>query len=566
MSDTVQQIKDKLSIVDVVSHYIKLERAGISLRARCPFHNERTPSFIVSPDRGTYHCFGCGAGGDMFNFVMQLEGTDFRGALKILAERAGVPLVYSAHETGSEAKRSRLLAVLETAALWYQSRLSPEAVDYLTKRGLMIETIKQFRIGEAGNGWTDCIEYLHAKKFTDIEILEAGVGKKNERGSVNDKFRNRIIFPLSDSVGRIVGFSGRTFGPHASPEAPKYLNTSETEIFHKSHVLYGYDKAKQAMRTLNCAILVEGQMDLLMSHQAGWTNAVAASGTAFTEDHANMIKRFTENLLIALDGDSAGIKAAARAAHIAIKTGLTVKVVEMPDELDPADVLLERGPDVFKEQVKNAKDIIVFLLDILARHAKDTTALRRTVEASVLPFVKDMPSPIAREQYISLISRRLSVPEDAVRGALNGLPSVSTIEQSDGPARPASRPDRAHMAYAVLLWQRSMATPFIDANAFESDLKILLGDTFVRCEALSDAEKETLRFEAERWYGVSETLSRDLEEILRYIKLDTLKMQQSEIAQKLSEAERIGDEASIADLTARYAQLTKELAQLQILM
>ena len=536
-TDTVQQIKDKLSIIDVVSQYVKLERAGIALRARCPFHSERTPSFIVSPDRNTFHCFGCGVGGDMFSFVMQAEGIDFKGALKILADRAGVPLVYTAQETGIEAHRTRLLAVLENTTAWYESRLTSDACEYLTKRGLHDDTIKQFRIGEAGNNWTDCVDFLRSKKFTDSEILEAGVGKKNERGTISDKFRNRIIFPLSDSAGRVVGFSGRTFGPHASPEAPKYLNTSETDVFHKSRVLYGYDKAKQAMRTLNCAILVEGQMDLLLSHQAGWANTVAVSGTAFTEDHALMIKRLTENILIALDGDSAGIKAAARAAHAAIRAGLNVKVVVMPDGLDPADLILTTGADAWKERIKNAKDIIQFLLDVLETHAKDSSAFRRTVESSVLPFVKDTPSPIAREQYITLIAHRLSVPETAVRDTLTGIVATPESHQHTGaPIPPHQRSDRAKIAYAVLLWQQKHPTPQINIELYASRLQEYLGESFAQFVQLSENEQEALRFEAEQLYGISSSLSRDIDDILRYIQIDTLKKRQEEIAQTLTQA------------------------------
>ncbi|TSC61122.1 MAG: DNA primase, partial [Parcubacteria group bacterium Athens0416_74] len=271
-TDTVQQVKDKLSIVDVVSQYVKLERAGASLRARCPFHAERTPSFHVSPDRGTYHCFGCNVGGDIFTFVQEIEGLDFKGALKILAEKAGVEIVYD--KKGVRDDRERLFELLEVATIYYAGKLTEEAKKYLKERGVEDATMQAFRLGWAGDAWTDASDFLKSKKFSDAELVDAGLAKKSERESagwrITDKFRNRILFPISDSAGRVVGFSGRIFGEKASPEAPKYLNSPETPLFHKSRILYGFDRAKVAIRKHNFSILVEGQMDLILSHQAGW--------------------------------------------------------------------------------------------------------------------------------------------------------------------------------------------------------------------------------------------------------------------------------------------------------
>ncbi|MEK7093559.1 MAG: DNA primase, partial [Patescibacteria group bacterium] len=326
--DTVQQIKDRLSIVDVVSQYVKLERAGGSMRARCPFHAEKTPSFFVSPDRGTYHCFGCGVGGDVFSFVESIEGLDFKGALKVLAEKAGVELVYERGGKEKRDERERLFELLETATIFYTSRLTDAAKKYLTERGIADGTVQAFRVGWAGDAWSELSDFLKTKKFSDKEILDAGVAKNpagqqaaygagNERSRLIDKFRNRIMFPIADSAGRVVGFSGRIFGEKASPEAPKYLNSPETPLFHKSRILYGLDRAKLAIRKHNFAVLVEGQMDLLSSHQAGWSNTVAVSGTAFTTEHAQIIKRLSDNLVLALDADEAGIKAAGPAAPAA---------------------------------------------------------------------------------------------------------------------------------------------------------------------------------------------------------------------------------------------------------
>ena len=241
MADTVQQIKDRLNIVDVVSQYVKLDRAGMNMRARCPFHAEKTPSFIVSPDRGTYHCFGCAAGGDMFSFVEAIEGVDFKGALKILADRAGVELVYAKGEKKDD--KDRLFEAIEAATIFYQSALTDEAKKYLKDRGVEDGTMRGFRLGWAGDAWSDLCDSLLRKKFTEKEILDAGLAKKGEKGGLTDKFRNRIMFPIMDTAGRVVAFSGRTFGEKAHPDAPKYLNSPETALFHKSKILYGFDRA-----------------------------------------------------------------------------------------------------------------------------------------------------------------------------------------------------------------------------------------------------------------------------------------------------------------------------------
>ena len=351
MSDTVQQVKDRLSIVDVVSQYVKLDRAGSTLRARCPFHAEKTPSFFVSAERGTFHCFGCGEGGDIFTFVEKIEGLDFKGALKVLADKAGVEIVYEKGGKEKKDERERLFELMEVATIFFMSKLSDDAKKYLRERGMKDATIKEFRLGFAGASWTEASDFLKKKGFSDKEIIEAGVGKKGDRGTL-DKFRNRIMFPIADSAGRVIGFSGRIFGEKASPEAPKYLNSPETPLFHKSRILYGFDKAKLAMRKLQCAVLVEGQMDLLASHQAGWGNTVAVSGTAFTPEHASLVKRMTDNLVLALDADEAGIKAAGRAARAALQGGLNVKVARLPSGLDPADLILKEGAEKWKEAIR----------------------------------------------------------------------------------------------------------------------------------------------------------------------------------------------------------------------
>ena len=576
MSDTVQQIKDRLSITDVVSQYVKLERAGVTLRARCPFHSERTPSFTVSPERGTYHCFGCGVGGDIFSFVEAIEGLDFKGALKVLADKAGVEIVYSGGQKGNKDELDRLFEVMEVSTIFLASRMDPKAKIYLIDRGMKEGVIKQFRVGFAGNAWTELSDHLlKVKKFTEKEIIDAGLAKKSEKGVLTDKFRNRIIFPIADSAGRIIAFSGRSFGEHASPEAPKYLNSPETPLYHKSRVLYGFDKAKVDMRKLGCAVLVEGQMDLLASHQAGWSNTVAVSGTAFTLEHAALIKRMTDNLVIGLDADPAGIKATGKAARIALASGLNVKVTQLPSGLDPADFILKNGDDAWRTAIRDSKDIITFLLDVLQEHAKSPDVFRRSVEAVVLPFLQDVQSPIAREQYINQIAKRLGVSDQAISEALKNLPktpeqTTAMREEVNAGNATVKSPqivrnmhlDRAREAFSILLWQKTLPKPSIDIILYEKELQDAVGDEmFEHLNLIPEGDRENLRFSAERLHGV-EVIGPAAKSLLRVIISEKLARELAAATKALEFAEAQGDEAAVERLMVHCGMLTTRIAQL----
>ncbi|PIR82118.1 DNA primase [Candidatus Kaiserbacteria bacterium CG10_big_fil_rev_8_21_14_0_10_59_10] len=576
MADTVQQVKDKLSIVDVVSQYIKLERAGANMRARCPFHAERTPSFMVSPERGTYHCFGCGVGGDIFTFVEQIEGVDFKGALRILAERAGVQLVYARGE--KREGTDRLYELLDAATLWYARALADnaEARAYLQERGIEDATVRAFRLGWASDSWSALSEHMRARGFSEKELLDAGLAKKSERGGLLDRFRNRIMFPIADSAGRVVGYSGRIFGAKASAEAPKYLNSPETALFRKSRILYGFDRAKQSIRKYGCAVLVEGQVDLVAAHQAGWANTVATSGTAFTPEHAALVRRMTENLVIALDADEAGFKAAIKASRAALAGGLNVKIAEMPQGKDPAEMLLADGADAWKRAIREAKDIITFLLDSLEmRSAGKKDMFRRAVESIVLPFIADVRSGIAREQYVHEVAGRLGVSESAVEGALADLPREAAAagsqtgggreERESGTLPHVDR--RARGAFSLLLWQESLERPAVDTARFARELEESIGkEALEAMRALPESEREALRFFAERLYGAHAHLEREAQALVTILRRERFAAELAEATMALKRAEAAGNEEETAALTARCALLTGEIAKLSQLL
>lgn len=432
MSDSVQQIKDKLSILDVVQPYVKLTRAGKYWKGLSPFTKEKTPSFFVSPDRGLYHCFSTGKGGDMFTFIEEMEGVDFRGALSVLAEKAGVELV--PQKAGERDMKERLFAALAAAESFFVAELEKkqDAKEYLEGRGLKKENIADWGLGYAPNEWQALHAELTKSGFNDFELERAGLVKKadGEQGSatpsarIYDRFRGRIMFPIRDVSGRVIGFSGRIFEDDPVHPAAKYLNSPESDVFDKSRALYGIERARDGIRALNSAVLVEGQLDLLMAHQAGYRNAVATSGTAFTEKHAELLKRYTPNLLVSYDGDKAGIAAAGRAAQVALRAGMNVKVAKLPPGKDPAD-LVNENVAVFKEAVKGALPVVDFYLAHIVDAKYDSRTFRLEVSRTVLPYVAMIGNKIDQAHFIERVSEVLQVPQEAVLAEVKKIPKES---------------------------------------------------------------------------------------------------------------------------------------------
>lgn len=443
MSDTVDKIKERLSVLDVVQQYVKLTRAGKYYKGLSPFTKEKTPSFFVSPDRGLYHCFSTGKGGDMFTFLEEMEGVDFRGSLKMLAEKAGVPLETERPEERDE--RERLYAALQAATDFFVEQLKNkgDAREYLKNRGLLEETITGWSVGYAPKEWQSLHTFLTGKGFTEVELERAGLIKKSggddevKTSDVSvryyDRFRGRIMFPIRDITGRVIAFSGRIFEDDALHPQAKYLNSPETPVFEKSRVFYGLDQAREGIRTLKAALLVEGQIDLLMAHQSGYRNTVATSGTAFTDAHAGIIKRYTPNLLLAYDGDSAGISAAGRAAGVALRLGLDVKVAKLPPGKDPADILKE-DKELFRSSIKGALHVVDFYLAHLADAKYDQRTFRLEVTRTVLPYVALIPQRVDQAHFVARVADVLGVPADAVSAELKKVQSPQA-DTSSGESR-----------------------------------------------------------------------------------------------------------------------------------
>ncbi|MFA6585766.1 MAG: DNA primase [Candidatus Paceibacterota bacterium] len=535
MNSPVEQIKERLSIEEVLSSYIKLDRAGANFKAKCPFHNEKTPSFFVSVDRGTYYCFGCAAKGDIFTFVEEFEGLDFKGALKILAERAGVSLTTFNKE--KEGEKERLYRAMEESAKFFERSLADdvEALKYLKSRGLEDKTIKDFRIGFIKDDWRLLYSHLQKIGFNDVEIEKAGLAKKPASPSLGgtdkgmyDRFRGRIMFPISDSSGRVIAFSGRIFKDDG--KSAKYLNSPETPIFNKSSVLYGIDKAKDSIRKNNFSILVEGQIDLVLSHQAGFRNTVATSGTALSDStvskenvvsNLGLLRRLSSNIVLAFDADKAGFNASSRAGKIALSFGMDVKVVSMPEGIDPADLISKSGADAWRGAVRNSKHIIEFLLEkVLINCKEDARKAGREIREKVLPYLGSLESSIEKSHFITLISNKSGIPENAlledlkkVEIELKSETEETKIAKENVENRVRKDPIERRLM-GIAFWQEGIKDKTIDPEIIFKKLGNIKKDF--------ENIKEDLIYEAEEFYSNRENLQKDVDEMLLNIEEEYL--------------------------------------------
>lgn len=563
---TVETIKERLSINDVLSSYIKLEKAGVNFKARCPFHNEKTPSFFISPSRNTFYCFGCGAKGDIFEFVERFEGLDFKGALKLLAERANVPIVYE--KAGERDSKEKLFEVLEEATKYFEKNLNEieKAKEYLLGRGPTGETIKKFRLGYSLPEWRALNIYLKSKGFSEDIIEKAGLSKLGNQGHY-DRFRGRLMFPIFDASGRVTAYSGRIFDKSLEGEDStlgKYINSPETALYHKSKILYGYDKAKEGIRKWTFVIVVEGQMDLILSHQAGYNNTVAISGTALTLEQLGMIKHLTERLVLSLDADAAGLSASGKSAALALREGYDVKVAHIKGGKDPADIIKE-NPQEWKEIIKSAKHVVEFYLDVLKDRTKDDRAYRLLVTKTVLPYVKMIKSAVDRAHFIALIAERLKVPTQAIEEELSKV----SIEAGERSALSELKKDEP-----TLLTRNELIVKYliglIESNKKNEAYVIKVKELLKEKLGIDAVEKLLSKedFINEAAYEVEELkLEKNLDEITAELFLnlsyEIIKENLNKLKEEIKENEKEKEDRKMTELMGKYQVLSKEADELE---
>ena len=420
------EIKSRLDIVDVIREYIQLKPAGMNFRAPCPFHKEKTPSFIVSPDKQIWHCFGCGKGGDIFSFVMEMEGASFIEALRDLAPKAGVTLKKGSYKESTQ--RNRLLDILELSTRFYNAvlRESPQAKkarEYLNKRGLGEDAIQDWQIGYSPDSWDSLIKVLSKKGYKEDELFLSGMTiKRDKRPGYYDRFRDRIMFPISDVNGNIVAFSAR-ISPEKEAEEKmgKYINSPQTSTYDKSNILFGMDRAKLEIKKQGYAILVEGQMDVLTAHVNGFTNVVAASGTALTSQQTKLLKRYSNNLILAFDMDTAGEQAAERGIREAMSAEMNIKVMELPDGKDPDDYIRE-DKDGFKERIIQAKPMMkYFFSKVFTRINIKEVEGKRQAAAKLLPIIARLGNKIEQDEALKSLAQELSINENILRETFGSM-------------------------------------------------------------------------------------------------------------------------------------------------
>lgn len=433
--ELIEEIRQRNDIVDVISGYVKLQKKGSSYFGLCPFHNEKSPSFSVSRQKQMYYCFGCGAGGNVITFIMEYENYTFAEAVRLLAERAGVDIPEVEYSKEAKAKadlKATLLEINKLAAKYFYAQLKTEhakhAHTYLTKRGLSEETITAFGLGYSNKYSDDLYKYLKTKGYSDELLVKAGLISASEKG-VYDKFWNRVMFPIMDANNRVIGFGGRVMGDGE----PKYLNSPETDVFDKSRNLYGLNRARTSRKSY--FLICEGYMDVIALHQAGFTNAVASLGTAFTPGHASLIKRYVNEVYLTFDSDGAGTKAALRALPILKEAGITAKIIRMDPYKDPDEFIKNLGAEAFEERINKARNGFLFSLEVLERDYDMTSPEGKTSffnEAA--KRLTEFEEEIERNNYIEAVADKYHISIESLRKL------VAKMAIKVGQATPATKP------------------------------------------------------------------------------------------------------------------------------
>jgi DNA primase len=582
VSSPIYEIKNRLDILEVISSYIKLQKAGVNYRAVCPFHSEKKPSFFVSPVRQIWHCFGCGIGGDIFKFVMQIEGVEFGDALRILAQRAGVELKKQTPEYDKwRSERERLYEICEWATKFFEKQLKEsligkESKKYLLSRGISEESIKKWRIGYAPDVWQGLSDFLNSRGYRKEEIGKAGLALTSEQGSFYDRFRGRIIFPIFDLNSQIVGFGGRVFKEKDKAEIAKYVNTPNTILYDKSRILYGLDSAKVEIRKKDNCILVEGYTDTIMCHQAGSVNVVATSGTALTPYQLKILKRYTENLTLGFDMDVAGDTATKRGIDLAQNQGFNIKIIRLPEGKDAADIIL-KNPKEWEKAIGGAKSILDFYFEsAFSQKDPKTPEGKREISKILLPIIKRIPNQIERFFWIQKLAKELEVKEENI---IEELKKVKLEEEVLGlePEEiinlpPKTRRELLEERLVVMFFKSPQNINLIEEeklSCFSPRIKEILSSL----KKVKKFSPDNLSSEAKEYFNYL-ALKAEIEEIeekdilreaqfcLKEIQSMEIKNKLEQISKEIKKAEEEKDFKKINDLTKIFKETASDLTNL----
>lgn len=479
--DIIEQVRSENSIVDVIGDYVKLQKKGSSYFGLCPFHNEKSPSFSVSPHKQMYYCFGCGEGGNVISFLMKYENYTFIEAMQVLADRVGIQLPkmeYSKEQKKENDLRSRIIEINTEAAKFYHYVLKSEkgkvGYGYLTGRELSDDTITRFGLGFTGKYSGDLYKYLKNKGYSDSDLMETGLFSFDEKRGIGEKFWNRVMFPIMDVNNRVIAFGGRVMGD----AKPKYLNSPETKVFDKSRNLYGLNIARASRK--DYMLICEGYTDVISLHQAGFNNAVAALGTAFTSRHAMLIKRYAKEVVLTFDSDEAGIKAALRAIPYLKDAGLKVKVLSMKPYKDPDEFIKELGRDAFEERIKNATNYFLFQVEIERRNYRlDDPQEKTAFYNKVAEMLLDFEDEIERDNYIESVCGVFGIPKDGMNSLVKKK-GLAFVGKEKSVSEDVSRPKKISKEDATVQAQRILLAHLIDKQKwFTKVAQIISPDDFI---------------------------------------------------------------------------------------
>lgn len=584
LSSPIDEIKNRLDIVEVVEGYIKLKKAGKDYKALCPFHKEKNPSFFVSPSKQIWHCFSCNLGGDMFTFVEKIEGVEFVEALRILARKAGV--VLKREDPKLKTQRTVLYDICEEATEFFQKELGKNkpVQDYLKNRGLETETIKEFKVGFAPNSWDSLYKHLIELGYKEADLEKAGFLAKKEGGNkYYDRFRSRIMFPIFDLNKQMVGFSGRIFGAEDEKKA-KYVNTPDTLIYNKSRVIYGLDKAKMEIRKKNECVVVEGQMDLIMCHQAGTKNAIATSGSALTPEHLQVLKRYAENLVFSFDADTGGEGATKRAITSAQQLEFNIKVALLPaEDKDPAEII-KKDPKKWQQILENTKPIMEFYFEnALAKFPKDLSVEnKREIAKELLYPIKNLANVVEQAHWLQVLASKLKIEERTLVQALQRIKTRETGEEQAAPeVRRESRIKNLeeHLLGLALKYPQHLGCIIKELNPNILTIPEIK-DIFNKLK--SEKEKLDLKkfqeklssdevyltnylvFKVEYCEFEEEKVLEEINCAIKEIKVYDLKGKMSQIGLDIKEAEENKDKEKVKELKQNFHKLTEELNNLNI--
>ena len=576
--DPTDEIKARLNIEDLVGQYCQLKKKGRNFVCICPFHNDTHPSMLISPDKGIAYCFACQSGGDIFSFYQLIEGVDFRQALKDLAERVGVDLPDVSMPAHTKDEKDRLRECLESANKFYRKTLESHKLgqEYIKKRMLPKEQIDQFEIGVSPDSFSATYEHLLKEGFSKSEIIAAGLGiqKDLKEGKIYDRFRNRLMFPIHDNQGNIVGFGGRTLGE----DDAKYINSSEGPLYNKSKILYGFHHAKEVMRESKAVLMVEGYFDVLACHRVGVRNVVAVSGTALTEQHAKILARSCEKVVLCLDQDRAGQEAAERAFHLCSAEGLHVQIVTI-DQKDP-DEAANADPEAFKKALREkGKAYLEHVIDRISSSDLSTVEAKRQTLKRILPLLQSVATSVEQEHYMTKAAALLGTTEVALKEDIARFPKdqvVTEVEDKKKPEESDAKKDafgKVEIALGFFFFYPNLLHMIDQLIEPEEGFSSALYHAFKNAPKTKKLTVEMLDLSEEyreratilqlfcehhalnRW---SDSLAaREIKKNCQYANQELLHVKQTEITRKLVEARKAGKKVEEQKLSTQYHQLLK---------